>query len=60
MFEIVNKQTREIFVFPTPDFDKPATNIDTLKSEPLTEEQIKAYFDFKNNFKENHKKNRKK
>jgi len=30
MFEIVNKKTGETIIFPTPDYSKSATNIDTL------------------------------
>lgn len=52
MLEIINKKTGETIIFPTPDHDKPAPNIDVLfEATPLTDEQIKEYFEFKKNFK---------
>jgi len=46
MFVFTLKETGETFVLPTPEGDP--VSIDTLpESEPLTEEQIKEYFNFK-------------
>jgi hypothetical protein len=46
MFSFTLKETGETFVFPTPDGCP--VSIDALpKGEPMTEEQIKEYLDFK-------------
>ena len=60
MLEIINKKTGETIIFPTPDHNKPAPNIDVLfETTPLTDEQMKVYLEFKRNLKNLKDKNNK-
>ena len=53
MIELIDKQTGNVFILPTPD-DK-ETKIDILKGPPLTDKQIIEYLLFKLTHKLRHK-----
>ena len=53
MIELINKQTGELIVLPTPDDSY--TKIDELKGEPLSDKQIIEYLLFKLTHKLRHK-----